>query len=121
MPKLNKILTFAPVGLFLLIVFFNYLFAYLQLNDDNYTRIYFNTNEIIGTPLIGNLYMLGTCYRYKLCLYNKVSVLGLLLLNILNLITINTSLDEWEYYSAIMNIMIAPIVLLALILLIKKI
>lgn len=120
MPNLNKILTLVPVSLFLTVVAFNFLFTYLNLNDDNYLRIYYTANEVLGAPLITNLFLLGACYRYSFCYYNKVSVSGLLMLNVINLIAINTSLGEYEYYNAIAQVSIAPILVLVLILLIKK-
>jgi hypothetical protein len=54
-------------------------------------------------------------------MYNKVSVLGLLLLNVINLLAINTALGEYQYYNIVTQVAIVPICALALILLIKKI
>lgn len=121
MHSVNKILTFVPVSLFLAVVGFNFLFTYLNLNDDNYLKIYYTANEILGAPLVMNLFLLGACYRYKFCYYNKVSVLGLLMLNVINLIAINTSLGGYEYYNVIAQVSICPLIVLVLILLIKKI
>ena len=121
MHKLNKILTLVPVVLFLSVVAFNFLFTYLNLNDDSYIRIYYTANEMLGAPLVTNLFLLGACYRYKLCMYNKVSVLGLLLLNVINLLAINTALGEYQYYNIVTQVAIVPVCALALILLIKKI
>ena len=121
MHRLNKILTLVPVSLFLMVVLFNFVFTYLDLNDSNYIKIYYTANEVLGAPLITNLFLLGACYRYKLCMYNKVSVLGLLLLNVINLLAILTNLGELEYYSIVAQVSIVPVAVLALILLIKKI
>jgi len=120
MHSINKILTYFPVSLFLSVVLFNYLFLFVDVSNINYLTIYYNFNEILGAPIVTNLFLLGACYRYKFCNYNKVSVLGLLLLNVINLIAINTSLGESEYYCAVTHLMIAPVAILVTILLIKK-
>jgi len=121
MLSLNKILTYVPVTLFLIIVVFNFVFARLDLPDSAYLKTYYNSNEIIGSPLIMNLFMLGCCYRYRFCYYNIVSVFGMILLNIVNLLAINTSIGESEYYEAVTQIIIAPVFALVIIFLIKKI
>ena len=108
-----------PVFLFLAIVVFNLIACNIEVG--NYLKVYYVANETLGAPLVSNLFMLAACYRYKLCMYNKVSVLGLLLLNVINLLAINTALGEYQYYNIVTQVAIVPICALALILLIKKI
>ena len=121
MPKLSKLETYIPVSLFLMVASFNFLFSALTINDDTYLKIFFTTNEIVNAPLFVGVCLLYVSYRHKLCYYNKVSSIGLIMMNVINLLAIHTSLNDSEYYTVITQVTIVPVVILALILLIKKI
>lgn len=120
MRRLSKLETYVPISLFLIVVSFNFLFTYLDVNDDTYLKVYFSANELINAPLFVSLALLYTSYRHRLCHYNRISSLGLVMLNVINLIAIHTDLDDSQYYNVIAQISIAPIVLLSIILLINK-
>ena len=119
MNKLTYIMSRVPVFLFLLIVVFNLIACNIEIS--NYLKVYYVANETLGAPLVSNLFMLAACYRYKLCWYNKVSVYGLLLLNLINILAITTPLGDDSYYTIISQAAMIPVSILAVILLIKKI
>jgi hypothetical protein len=119
MSKLSYIMTRVPVFLFLTIVVFNLIVCNIEI--PRYKIVYYVSNETIGVPIVSNLFMIAFCYRYKLCWYNKVSVYGLLLLNIINILAIITPLGGASYYNLMLQCAMVPVALLSLILLIKKI
>ena len=108
-----------PVFLFLAIAVFNLIVCNVEIGD--YLKVYYVANETLGAPIVSNLFMLAACYRYKLCWYNKVSVYGLLLLNLINILAIATPLGDASYYHLMLQFAMVPVALLAVILLIKKI
>lgn len=119
MISLRYIMSRVPVFLFLLIVVFNLIACNFEIG--NYLKVYYVANETLGAPLVSNLFMLAACYSYKLCWYNKVSVYGLLLLNLINILAITTPLGDDSYYTIISQVAMIPVSILSLILLIKKI
>ncbi|MCS5622491.1 MAG: hypothetical protein NZ735_00835 [Candidatus Marinimicrobia bacterium] len=119
MNKLTYIMSRVPVFLFLAIVVFNLIACNIEVG--NYLKVYYVANETLGAPLVSNLFMLAACYRYKLCWYNKVSVYGLLLLNLINILAITTPLGDDSYYHLMLQFAMIPVSILAVILLIKKI
>jgi hypothetical protein len=119
----NYIISRIPIGLFLLTVINHFVATYL-LSVEVYEDAYYYLCETINTPLAVNIFMLLVVYRYKLCLYNKVSVYSLLSLNVINLffLTANFDYEVYEFYLRIfMSFIMIPTAILAIILFIKKV
>ncbi len=124
MDKINYILGRIPITLFLSVVVINLLFTYSAVIQNNYESFYYYMNEILNTSIITNIFILLVVYRYKFCMYNKVSVVGLLGLNVFNIFFMSLNF-EYEYYNIYCmwfnhSIMI-PLAILSIILMIKKI
>lgn len=118
MRTLNKIISHIPVSLFLLIVMFNLTVTFVQFSDEVYVSIYYTANEICFFTM--NIFMLIICFRNKLCHYNKVSVYGLLSLNIVNFLALSPIMGFENYHSTITHLIMIPLALLVIILLFKK-
>lgn len=100
----------------------HFLATYLIPSD--YEVVYYYLSEIMNTSICANIFMLLAVYRYKLCLYNRVSVFGLLSLNATNLFFLITDFDYevYELYLQIfMSTILIPTAIIAVILLIKKV
>ena len=122
MKNMNNAIKRIPIFLFLLTVMVHFFATYLIPSD--YEVVYYYLSEIMNTSLVANVFMLLAIYRYKLCLYNKVSVFGLLSLNATNLFFLITDFDYevYELYLQIfMSAVMIPTAILAIILLIKKV
>ena len=120
----NYIISRIPIGLFLSATLLSVIFIYFDMSDDTYQVLYYYMNEFINTSFIANIFMLLAVYRYKLCLYNKVSVFALLSMNVINVIflLIDVSYEVYDLYMTIFtNTLMIPTAILALILLIKKV
>ena len=125
MKIVSKIIGRVPISLFLLTVIINLLLFYGVIEmpyDDNYSasdKFSFGIYEITNT--IFTLFLGLTCYRLKLCYYNWVSVVGLLLLNIINLFAILFEMNMAFYYALGMNVIILFMAVLAIALFFKRI
>ena len=122
MKNLTYIISRIPIFLFLLTVIVHFLATYIIPSD--YEVVYYYLSEIMNTSLVANIFMLLVIYRYNLCLYNRVSVFGLLSLNVINLFFLITDFDYevYEFYLQIfMSVVLIPTAILAIILLIKKV
>jgi hypothetical protein len=122
--NLDYIISRIPVALFLGATLLSMIFIYFDMSDDTYQELYYYLNEVMNTSLVANVFMLLAVYRYKLCLYNKVSVYALLSMNAINIIFLNIDVD-YEIYDLYMNIfthfIMIPTAILAIILFIKKV
>ena len=124
MKTINIILNKIPISLWLSVVVINILFTYSAVVQNSYDSIYYYMNEILNTSILTNVFILLACYRYKFCLYNKVSVFGLLAMNGFNLIFMSLNL-EYEAYNIycmwFTHAIMIPLAILSIILMIKKI
>ena len=78
----------------------------------------------MNTSVCANIFMLLATYRYRLCLYNKVSVYALLSMNALNItfLFIDVEYEIYDLYMTIFtHVILIPTAILAVILLIKKV
>ena len=92
--------------------------------SEDYNIVYYYLSELINTSLMANIFMLLAVYRYKLCLYNKVSVYALLSLNVINIFFLTAKFDYEVYDSYLqifMSFIMMPTAILAIILMIKKV
>jgi hypothetical protein len=119
--NINYVINRVPVFLFLTIVVYDLVVTTIDFNDELYLTIYYVASESIGASFVLNLFMLLICFRLKLCWYNKVSVYGLLALNLVNFTAMTPLLDYELYYNIVTHIVMIPTAMLATILLIKKI
>lgn len=117
----NQIIKRVPIFLFLTIVVFDLIFTYINVEQGTYKRIFYWMNEIIGNSVVFNLFILVICIRYKLCLYNKVATIGLLALNVVNMIFMTIPMEYAIYYSIVTHTIMIPVTILSIILLFKKI
>ena len=117
---LNKIISYTPIGMFLLWVIIDFLTK--GMTEEEYLTFYFKEVEFLKLGLLPNLFLLAVSFRYKLCYYNKVAIIGMILMNINALIAIGYGGESaYEWYTLIVdNILMVCIALLAIILLIRK-
>ena len=75
----------------------------LNIDTSDYDTLYYYLNESVNTSIGSNLFMLLAVYRYKLCLYNQISVYALLSLNALNIffLVFPFEYEVYEYYISI--------------------
>lgn len=124
MRKISYIISRIPIFLFLSVVVLDLIVTNNAMTDKNYESVYYYMNEILNTSIVTNVFILLAVYRYKLCLYNKVSVFALLSLNVFNIVfmTIDVGYEIYHIYSYIFtHALMVPTAMLAIILMIKKI
>lgn len=120
----NYAISRIPIFLFLSVVVINLILTHAAMTDKTYENVYYYMNEILNTSIVANVFMLLAVYRYKLCLYNKVSVFALLFMNVLNLtfLSIDVSYEIYDIYMMWVNhTLMIPTAILCIILMFKKI
>jgi len=122
--RLDYIISRFIVFTFLFTVAIDVVVNIIDMSEDDYWTFYFREIEMLKSGLLINLGLLFVSIRYRLCWYNKVAAIGLVLMNIVNLIFIsgNYSDETFILYNNIFTLILLPIIaILALILLLKKI
>jgi len=120
--RLDYIISRAPIMVFLAIVVLDILSS--GLSEESCKHFYYMEVEFLKTGLIPSLCWLAIAFRYKLCWYNKVSIIGLIIMSITTLcfIGIGRTVDNYDFYNLVFNqILIWFVSAIVLILLIKKI
>lgn len=65
-----------------------------------YSTAYYYLSQIIGFSIVTNIYFLYFIVRNNMCAYSLVSTIGLILLNVLDIINLAYPLtDYYQYYS----------------------
>ncbi|RLI50883.1 hypothetical protein DRO61_03320 [Candidatus Bathyarchaeota archaeon] len=93
------------------------------MSEEEYLLFYFKEVEWLKVGLIPNVFFMAVAFRNKLCYYNKVSIGGMMLMNISTLFFIGAGTESaYDWYSIVISIILTSIIaLLALILLIINI
>jgi cell division protein FtsW (lipid II flippase) len=117
----DYIIQYTPISVFLIWYAID-LYA-KTMSEKQYFFFYFKQIEWLKVGLIPSIFFMAVAFRSKLCYYNKVSIGGIMLMNISTILFIGYGTElSYEWYDIIINtILISLIALLALILLIKKI
>lgn len=124
MKKINFIISRIPILLFLTIVSLDLILTHVSITTDSYKLAYYYMNEVLNAGIVANVFILLAVYRYNLCLYNKVSVFGLIAMNIVNIIFIGDdgTSDFYTFYGYIFtHAIMIPTAILSITLMIKKI
>lgn len=121
MKNLDRYIKRIPIFLFLTVVLFNMTFMHTDIELYLYKNILYIVNELIGASLISNIVLLILCFRLRLCYYNKVATFGLLGLNVVNFIFLLIPIG-WEiYYNLVLQAIMIPVAILAIILFFRKV
>ncbi len=117
----DYIIQYTPISVFLLWYVID-LYA-KTMTEEEYFFFYFKEIEWLKVGLIPNVFFMAVAFRNKLCYYNKVSIGGMILMNISTLLLVGAGTESaYEWYDITINVVLMSIVaLLSLILLIKKI
>ena len=112
---IDRALNTIPVALFLITVVFNIVFSLIELDHETYIDIFYPSNEILSSPVACNVFMLLACLKFRSSLYNILSVIGLLLLNVSNFIFMYVSIDYSEYQIFSFYAVLGPLALIVLV------
>ena len=117
----DYIIQYTPISVFLVWYFID-LYA-RTMSEEEYLLFYFKEVEWLKVGLIPNVFFMAVAFRNKLCYYNKVSIGGMMLMNISTLFFIGAGTESaYDWYSIVISIILTSIIaLLALILLIINI
>lgn len=123
---LDKIISHFPIGIFLFTVIADVISTNVGMVSGNYSYAFYYMAEIFHTSIIANVFFLYIIRKNKLCLYNKVAVIGLLAMNLVNVLVLTfddygDSLDYDLYCSIFTHAIMIPTAVLSIILMIKKI
>ena len=83
--RLKYILSRACILNWFAIAGFDFYITYYAMEDAQYKRVFYDMIDILQIGLIGNGIILMFLFAYKFCWYNKIPVIGLILLNFINL------------------------------------
>ena len=109
---IDRALNTIPIALFLVTVAFNIVFSLIDLDHDTYIDIFYPSNEILSSPVVCNVFMLLACLKFNASLYNILSVVGLLFLNVSNFIFMYVSIEYSEYQIYSFYAVLAPLALM---------
>jgi len=118
-----KMLKYIPIILFASVFIFDmvtiYFIDFKPCSCVTQYNFQFMFNELCWLGFISFMYF--TAKRSRLCYYNKLSIVGLLILTLLNIIAISTPFNFSIYSSVITQISISAILMSSIYFLIKKI
>jgi len=118
--RLDWLISRVPILSYLAITIIDILISYvIELDQSTYKYFYYREIEFLKSGLIFNLGWLFIAFRYRLCWYNKVAIIGFLNQNIINLIFIGSG-SLVDYHETFTHGLMFPTAVLALILFIKK-
>lgn len=99
---LNWFISRIPISIFLLIVIYDLAVHLFPVSDSLSFKLYLFLGQLFGNSLLNCLFMVLIIIRLKLCLYNKISVFGLFILNVVNIVFILTDRLEDNIYSYVL-------------------
>lgn len=87
---------------------------------DTYSIIYNYFSQIIGYSILTNLFFLKFANYHRFCIYSKISINSLLILNFLSIFSMAFGVSNDFYYMVFDSIIVVCMMLIAIIKFLKK-
>lgn len=106
---MKSVIRFFPIGIFFFISLLYLLSIYVGEFGVFLSENFYSVNETFGNSVLFNVFMLVVCVKLRLCFYNYVSCIGLIALNLVNLLFIHLPIDYQVYQALSIQTIIYPV------------